>query len=347
MEQRIIELITQYTDIPIENVNQNSLLREDLGLDSLDLAEILFAVESLFGVSVQDDLLADCRAVGDIAKVLKNEFPSLVAVLEKRDQRSAPRRILHLPVTYSTMENRSSSYSLDFSASGIRLVSRKHQQPGSSVQLEVGGGGIRSPLKISGRVVDSRAFSYSGAKLHRLGIVLEHEDHLKQETSSFLNSVSNLDDTTFPDSLVTGGLGRVLLSFRKTIYLQETNLMGNVYFANYFAWQGAAREEFMRHLLSPEMGLSEYKMVTTFAAIKFLRELTLFDEILIHVYLSRADRFRMELLFHFHFQDALRQEPVATGKQTVAFVKADGKMAAIPDVLRTTFFAKYLEPDLE
>jgi acyl carrier protein len=59
MEQKLLSIfntILQNKDkTPLENLNRTLTLREDLGLDSLDLAELTVRIESEFDVDVFKD----------------------------------------------------------------------------------------------------------------------------------------------------------------------------------------------------------------------------------------------------------------------------------------------------
>lgn len=51
-------------------------------------------------------------------------------------------------------------------------------------------------------------------------------------------------------------------NFSKTVYLSDTNMEGNVYFARYFNWQGEAREEFYRQHYPLHLLQSGLKLIT-------------------------------------------------------------------------------------
>ena len=52
-----------------EQAFKEALLREDLGLDSLDLEEIIFYLESDRGFSFEQEELANCQTVGDLIAI--------------------------------------------------------------------------------------------------------------------------------------------------------------------------------------------------------------------------------------------------------------------------------------
>ncbi|MBI3597305.1 MAG: PilZ domain-containing protein [Nitrospirae bacterium] len=342
VEQRITEIVARYANKPTDEVNEASLLRKDLGLDSLIVVEILFEIETLLGTSVQDDWITECRTVGDVVRAVKREYPDLISMLENKERRSSQRKTMHLPIVCSNKESALSTYSLDVSNCGICIVSRIPGRPGELTEIQLPCSEEWGPLKMSGIVIDSRLFSANGANLYRVGMDFSHSDVVSRKNmDDFLRVVSSWNDTPVtPYSSMTNGLGGNLLSFRKRVYLKETNLLGNVYFANYFDWQGMAREEFMHSLLPPDLLLSGIKISTMFASVKFLKEVTLYDDVEIQVFLPRADRFRIELVFlYFNVQT---QEQISVGRQIVAFVKPDGGAIPVPDSFRAAFLDKYM-----
>lgn len=60
--QQVRDLIT--TELgPAEPITPSTHLREDLGADSLDLVELLLAVEQTFGLDLPDDIVDDWQTV--------------------------------------------------------------------------------------------------------------------------------------------------------------------------------------------------------------------------------------------------------------------------------------------
>ena len=65
MIQRVIKAIATTKRIPIESVNIDSSF-EQLGIDSMDAVEILFALENEFDINIPDD---EVRSVRDIRQM--------------------------------------------------------------------------------------------------------------------------------------------------------------------------------------------------------------------------------------------------------------------------------------
>ncbi|MBQ6542430.1 MAG: acyl carrier protein [Lachnospiraceae bacterium] len=52
-------------------VTLNSRIKEDLGADSLDVLQLLMAIEDEYGVEVPDEKLAEFSTVGDVVAYLE------------------------------------------------------------------------------------------------------------------------------------------------------------------------------------------------------------------------------------------------------------------------------------
>ena len=60
--QRVIKVIAATKRIPVESVTLDSSF-EQLGIDSMDAVEILFALENEFDVSIPDDEVRSVRGI--------------------------------------------------------------------------------------------------------------------------------------------------------------------------------------------------------------------------------------------------------------------------------------------
>ncbi len=124
-------------------------------------------------------------------------------------------------------------------------------------------------------------------------------------------------------------------SFDLRVYLKDTNLFGNVYFANYFFWQGVAREEFFR-LVTPDPMFFVNKritMVTIEASMKFRKEALLFDDVMIEVSIAKPKITTFELLFIFTNKKS--GEILGEGRQKIGFVNEGKQVIPIPKELIT------------
>jgi len=121
---------------------------------------------------------------------------------------------------------------------------------------------------------------------------------------------------------------------------EETNVVGNVYFANYFLWQGKCREDFIRRY-APGV-LAEFKrsygMITRESQCVFHEEAFAFDGILIHMGLDQLMRTGMSMTFdyyreHMNDDDERELKLLAQGRQTALWTDPDHRVSLLPDYL--------------
>lgn len=135
--------------------------------------------------------------------------------------------------------------------------------------------------------------------------------------------------------------------YRHVVGFEETNLVGNVYYANYIRWQGRCREMFLREY-APEVldELAEgLALVTTRVSCEFLSELTAFDVVLVRMRLKEVRQNRVTMRFEYWRSSEQGEELVARGEQQIACMRRQGgRMAAapIPKALREAL-ARYAE----
>lgn len=55
-----------------EKVTPESDIIKDLGLDSLDIVDMLMSVEETFGVTIDDSDVAEMKTVADVVKFIEN-----------------------------------------------------------------------------------------------------------------------------------------------------------------------------------------------------------------------------------------------------------------------------------
>ena len=67
MIEKIKEIIAKQLRVDIATLEEDTNIMEDLGTDSLDVVELLLAIEESLGVSVPDEDVASLKTVKDIA----------------------------------------------------------------------------------------------------------------------------------------------------------------------------------------------------------------------------------------------------------------------------------------
>lgn len=128
--------------------------------------------------------------------------------------------------------------------------------------------------------------------------------------------------------------------YRHIVSFDETNLVGNVYYANHVRWQGLCREMFIRDH-APGL-LSELKdgllLVTARCSCEYYTEVFAFDEIIIRMRLADLTQNRITMGFEYLRRGPSGDEPVAVGEQQVVCMRKEAGRAVptpIPAVLRT------------
>ena len=65
-------LISETLEINTENVTESSSFKEDLGIDSLDLFELVMAMEEEFDIEIPSDDLENMSTVGDVIEYIES-----------------------------------------------------------------------------------------------------------------------------------------------------------------------------------------------------------------------------------------------------------------------------------
>lgn len=210
---------------------------------------------------------------------------------------------------------------------------------------------------------------------------LEHIGYVEQETtwvkiighgkvipapfpkyfSDFLHFTERKEDQepiaeNFPESLSVLRKGNVLyeapftpgrsqplhtVAFQTT--LEDSNLVGNVYYGNYFVWQGRVRDILINNIVSECMrGIGENgEMLCLQSRQDYLRDAMPFDNIIVSI--STRTVYECGVVFGYEFYRSLpdgSEEKLAVGEQEIAWVIRDknGKPVSspLPDKVRDT-----------
>ena len=71
MFEKIREMIAEKLNIDINTITEEASFKEDLGVDSLDLFELVMALEEEFGVEIPTEDLETLTTVGAVAKYVE------------------------------------------------------------------------------------------------------------------------------------------------------------------------------------------------------------------------------------------------------------------------------------
>ena len=73
MLEKMREIIAEQLNCDGETIGLDTSFKNDLGADSLDLFELVMALEEEYGLEIPAEELSDVETVGDIIEYLKNK----------------------------------------------------------------------------------------------------------------------------------------------------------------------------------------------------------------------------------------------------------------------------------
>jgi len=65
-KNKVIALIAETLAVPEENITESKHFIDDLGADSLDLVEIMMAIEENLGIAIPENEQEKIKTVGDV-----------------------------------------------------------------------------------------------------------------------------------------------------------------------------------------------------------------------------------------------------------------------------------------
>lgn len=71
MLETMISVICRYVDIDPSKLNENTNIRSELGLNSLELINMALAIEDEFDVEIPDREVANLETIGDAIKIIE------------------------------------------------------------------------------------------------------------------------------------------------------------------------------------------------------------------------------------------------------------------------------------
>ena len=73
MTEKIIELLAKQFRIDASTINEETNIVEDLGADSLEIVDMLMALEENFGITVSDEEALTLKTVKDVAEFIERK----------------------------------------------------------------------------------------------------------------------------------------------------------------------------------------------------------------------------------------------------------------------------------
>ena len=69
--EKVREIICDQLELEEDQVTMDSILLEDLGADSIDLADLVMTFEDEFDLEISDEALENIKTVSDIVKFIE------------------------------------------------------------------------------------------------------------------------------------------------------------------------------------------------------------------------------------------------------------------------------------
>ncbi|MCI5649832.1 MAG: acyl carrier protein [Fusicatenibacter sp.] len=71
MLEKMKEILADQLNCDADTINEETSFKDDLGADSLDLLEVVMALEDEYGIEINTDDLTDLATVGDVIEYMK------------------------------------------------------------------------------------------------------------------------------------------------------------------------------------------------------------------------------------------------------------------------------------
>ncbi len=74
MLEKIMDLLAKQLRIDVNTLSPDTNIIEDLGADSLDVVEMLMAIEENFGITVSDEEAVTLKTISDVADFIERKL---------------------------------------------------------------------------------------------------------------------------------------------------------------------------------------------------------------------------------------------------------------------------------
>lgn len=71
MFDKVKELLVEELSVNADDITMEAELENDLGINSLELADLVFLCEEKFSIQIDDDEIKDLVTVGDVVKYME------------------------------------------------------------------------------------------------------------------------------------------------------------------------------------------------------------------------------------------------------------------------------------
>ena len=73
MEEKIKEILSEVSGVPLTELRDDTRLVGDLGMSSFDLADTVISVEEAYSVKIPDKRFSELETVADILRIIREE----------------------------------------------------------------------------------------------------------------------------------------------------------------------------------------------------------------------------------------------------------------------------------
>lgn len=74
MLEKVMDMLAKQLRIDVNTLDPDTNIVEDLGADSLDIVEMLMAVEQKFGITVSDEEAMQLKTIRDVADFIEKKI---------------------------------------------------------------------------------------------------------------------------------------------------------------------------------------------------------------------------------------------------------------------------------
>lgn len=75
--ERLTKIISEQLDISDDKITNDSSFQDDFGADSLDIVELIMALEDEFELEIEDEEAENLKTVGDAVEYIQNHIDDI------------------------------------------------------------------------------------------------------------------------------------------------------------------------------------------------------------------------------------------------------------------------------